>query len=374
MKPLLRALGGVFLGMAVASLVAQNEPPPEQSAPRPKKLPTLELREVPLMQFRGANSPAPGQPGETDCNSPLHWDRDTLFLFNSAGQPWRSSGSDLFDLSRSYIRSEYNTKANGGRWIECTWKADDGMLYGWYHHEPSGVCPEKPLTAPVIGAVRSTDNGANWQDLGVIIEAPVGTLFCDTKNRYFAGGNGDFCVMLDRRSSVLYLFFSTYGGDLAEQGVAVARMNWSDRNVPVGRVWKWHRGNWSEPGLGGRATPFLKAEVDWAAEDATAFWGPSVHWNSHLKQYVMLLNRARDFAWTQEGVYVAFSTRLADPRKWSAPEKILDGLRADEWYPQVVGLDAAAAETDKLAGKKARLFVRGASRWEIEFRRYNEKD
>ena len=148
MKPLLRAMGCVFLGLVVASMVAQNEPPVQKSASRPQKLPSLELREVPLLQFRGANSSAPGQPGETDCNSPLHWDRGTLFLFNSAGQPWRSSGGDLFDLSRSYIRSEYTTKANGGRWIECTWKADDGMLYGWYHHEPVGVCPEKPLTVP----------------------------------------------------------------------------------------------------------------------------------------------------------------------------------------------------------------------------------
>jgi hypothetical protein len=137
---------------------------------------------------------------------------------------------------------------------------------------------------------------------------------------------------------------------------------------------KWHQGQWSEPGLGGQATPFLPAAVDWANDDANAFWGPSVHWNSHLKQHVMLLNRARDAKWTQEGVYISFSSRLADPRKWSPPEKILDGLRPDEWYPQVVGLDSEARETDKLAGQRARLFVRGASRWEITFRRYNEKE
>ena len=31
-----------------------------------------------------------------------------------------------------------------------------------------------------------------------------------------------------------------------------------------------------------------------------AFWGPAVHWNTHLQQYVMLLNRAFDPRWAQE--------------------------------------------------------------------------
>jgi hypothetical protein len=25
---------------------------------------------------------------------------------------------------------------NGGRWIEATWTAGDGAVYGWYHNEP----------------------------------------------------------------------------------------------------------------------------------------------------------------------------------------------------------------------------------------------
>jgi len=37
------------------------------------------------------------------------------------------------------------------------------------------------------------------------------------------------------------------------------------------------------------------------------------------------------------------------------------------WYPQVVGLDKFREETDKLAGRVARLFIRGKSEWEIVF-------
>jgi hypothetical protein len=133
----------------------------------------------------------------------------------------------------------------------------------------------------------------------------------------------------------------------------------------VGKVWKWHQGQWTEPGLGGRVTPIFPARIDWHRADADAFWGPSIHWNHHLRRYVILLNRAKDKDWTQEGVYVTFNRDLANPAGWSQPEKILDGQRRDHWYPQVIGLDSAKRETDKLAGKTARLFVRGQSRWEI---------
>jgi hypothetical protein len=324
------------------------------------------------LSFRGANSPAPDQPGDTDCNSPAHWDGETLYLFNSAGHPWRSAGSDLQHLNQSYIRCAYHNEVNGGRWIECTWKAEDGVLYGWYHNEPTGLCPGTGLTAPKIGAVRSTDNGATWQDLGIILEARPNTLRCDTKNHYFAGGNGDFSIIPDARREYVYFFISTYAGDVSEQGVAVARMRYADRDQPVGRVWKWHRSGWSEPGVGGRVTPIFPATTDWNHADADAFWGPSMHWNSHLRRFVMLLNRTQDADWTQEGVYASFNPDLAKPDAWTKPVKILDSQGADRWYPQVIGLDKSRRETDKLAGRAARLFLRGQSRWEIEFLRPEE--
>jgi hypothetical protein len=46
---------------------------------------------------------------------------------------------------------------------------------------------------------------------------------------------------------------------------------------------------------------------------------------------------------------------------------MLESPGNDRWYPQVMGVDKARRETDKLAGRAARLFVRGQSRWEIEF-------
>jgi hypothetical protein len=328
------------------------------------------VREAPPIQFRGAQSSALDKPGDTDCNSPAHWAGGTLYVFNSAGHPWRSAGPNLLQLTNDYRRCEYDNQVNGGRWIECTWQADDGSLFGWYHNEPGGLCPGKPLTAPRIGAVHSSDNGAHWRDLGVVLEAPPGTLRCDTANFYFAGGHGDFSILLDARREWLYFFVSTYVGGVTEQGVAIARMRWSDRDAPVGKVWKWCGGDWAQPGLGGRFTPIFPANRDWHSADADAFWGPSVHWNTHLRCYVMLLNRAIDKDWTQEGIYVSLCRDLAKPLSWSQPVKILGSPGKDRWYPQVMGLEEGGM--DKLAGKIARLFVRGRSAWEIEFLRPGE--
>jgi hypothetical protein len=39
---------------------------------------------------------------------------------------------------------------------------------------------------------------------------------------------------------------------------------------------------------------------------------------------------------------------------------------------EAIGADKARRETDKLAGKTARLFVHGQSKWEVEFRKPTE--
>jgi hypothetical protein len=319
------------------------------------RLPGVRLHPVSPIRF----------PAATDSNSPAFWDGDTLYLFNSAGHPYRASGPNLFSLGPAKPVA-FNNTVNGGRWMEAVWRADDGVLYGWYHHEPVGLCPGTTLTAPKIGAARSEDNGATWIDLGFVLEARPRMLRCDAKNGYFAGGHGDFCVLLDPEQRYLYFLFGNYAGGLEEQGVAMARMEWRHRDAPVGHVWKWHQGGWTEPGLGGSVTPIFGVFSEWEREDCDAFWGPSVHWNTYLQQYVMFLNRARGAGWIQEGIYVSFSPELANPHSWSRPLKVLDG---GAWYPQVIGLGEELKGTDKLAGQRARFFLKGVSEYEVEFLR-----
>jgi hypothetical protein len=316
------------------------------------------------------SAPAAVFPGATDCNSPAHWKDGNIYLFNSARWPVRSEGPDQFHLGH-VVAPAFDHYNLDSRWIESTWLDEDGTLFAWYHHEPRGLCPGTTLTAPRIGALRSRDNGWSFEDLGVVLDAP-GPIHCEAKNGYFAGGNGDFSVLLDATKTYFYFFFGNYSGDVSSQGVAAARMAFKDRHHPVGKVFKYHEGAWNEPGLGGKLTPFFTTKVSWMEENTDSFWGPSIHWNTYLEKYVILLNRSCcKTGWPQEGVYVTFNSRLDDPRGWSAPVKIWDGpgkgFHGSGWYPQVLGLDAARQETDKLAGKVARFYVGGRSEWEIVF-------
>ncbi len=115
------------------------------------------------------------------------------------------------------------------------------------------------------------------------------------------------------------------------------------------------------------AAPIFPATESWHDADKVvdAYWGPSVHWNTYLRQYVMLLSKARNTDYEQEGVYVSYAPTLGDPRLWSAPSKILSG---GAWYPQVLGLEEGTG-TDKVAGEWARFFMMGSSNHFLRFSR-----
>ncbi|UCF43434.1 MAG: hypothetical protein JSV99_00460 [Planctomycetota bacterium] len=336
--------------------------------------PSVLIRTTERLQFKGVYVLIdPNDPNTAtyavDCSSPAHWDGDTMYIFYAWGHPFRASGPNVSHLSTDTQRVTFDNESTwkmGNRWSESTHKTDDGKLYMWYHNEP----PRWPATtAPRIGAMVSDDNGLNFRDLGIVLEAPPGSNNPQTANKYFKGGNGDFVVVADREKQYFYFFISTYHKTKSEQGVSIARMRYNDREDPKGRVFKWHNGKWSEPGLGGKVTPIFPAAVDWHRPDADAFWGPSVHFNTYLNCWVMLLNRAIDKDWSQEGIYISYNSDLANPSGWTKPKKILDAaeLENSKWYPQVIGLDKEKRETDKLASKNARLFVAGLSKWKLIF-------
>jgi hypothetical protein len=292
-------------------------------------------------------------PSFPDSNSPGHWLNGSLVLFNSMFMPYRSEGADQYSLGNT-LQAAIDSGLSSV-WIEATWMDDDGTLFAWYHHEPPDICPND-LTAPRIGALVSHDNGITFQDLGFVLESgdPVD---CTSQNGYFAGGNGDFSVVLDNTRTYFYFLYSNYGGDVSTQGVAVARMAFQDRFNPARTVWKYYSGGFTEPGLGGRVTPTFPANVSWTSANADAFWGPSVHWNTALNQYVMLLNRSCcSPGWPQEGIYLSTNPDISDPTGWIQPMKVLN---AGAWYPQVLG--EGPGETDKIAGAASRLYIGGVS-------------
>jgi hypothetical protein len=257
--------------------------------------------------------------------------------------------------------------------------------YGFYHNEwPASRCGREDRFVPRIGAARSRDRGRTWEDIGVAIQAQPRSSACASTNRYVIGGVGDLSVMLDHDRQYLYFFYSQYQQQPESQGVAVARLQWADRDRPWGRIELWRDGIW-EPEAGRReftntipgtmrrriewvyppATPLVAPTQAWhdADDKVDAFWGPAVHWNTALEQYVMLLNRAKDENYSQEGIYVSYAPRLDDPSLWTTPQKILNGGR---WYPQVIG-SSLGTGTDKLAGSSSRFFMSGRSEWMINF-------
>ena len=322
--------------------------------------------------------------GEVDSNSPAVWDLSDgvlrLFVVTSYnGHPSTASGRNLSALGAAAI-SSLEPWPGGGVWIEAIVPDVDGTWYGYYHNEmPAGtVCPGSDKVIPRIGAARSRDQGRTWEDLGIILEAPFNAFTCGTSNVFFVNGVGDFSVQLDAGSRDLYFFLSQYERATTQQGIAVARMAWADRDEPVGKVMLWRTRTWfpaSRPVMRGNqvtwlytaGTPVFQSVDGWHDEDTTTdeFWGPSVHWNTYLGMYVMLLNRAKDTKYNQEGIYVSYSPRLDDPSIWSPPLKILNG---GSWYPQVIGIDEGSG-TDKVAGEWARFFMAGTSQYLIHFTR-----
>lgn len=333
-------------------------------------LPHVELTDAPLIKL----------PGEVDSNSPAIWDRvfgrNTLFVMTSAyGRPRMASGRNFAQLGQP-AEAVMEPWPGGAIWMEAILKDVDGIWYGYYHNEnPAIMCRGIDKVLPRIGAARSRDRGATWEPLGVVLEAPPRTYDCSTTNHYFVGGVGDFSVQVGVFTQDIYFFYSLYLRDTAAQGVGVARLAWADRDDPRGKITVWRAGAWvpaqSFPTPTGTrfaypaAVPIFPTSESWhdGDPDVDAFWGPSVHWNTYLNQYVMLLNRARNANYDQAGIYISYTPSLTDPGRWSRPVKILNG---GKWYPQVLGLEDGSG-TDKTAGEWARFFMLGSSRHFIRF-------
>lgn len=329
-------------------------------------------------------APALAVPGRVDSSVPMLWTRVdgqlTLVAFASwGGIPIRMAGPDVEHLQ---LTGEVVITPHPGEgvWFESVIADEtDSTWYTYYHHEtPAYACGRLDRSIPRIGAARSTDRGLTWEDLGIVLEAPAGSEVCGSSNRFVIGGVGDVSVMVDRDWRDVYLYFSSYARDPQTQGVSVARMAWADRDDPRGRLTIWQNGVWlppirKPPETESAAveweypagTPLVRTTIPWHDGNgaANAFWGPSIHWNTSLERYVMLLNRARDEIFNNDGIYVSFAPTLGDPGAWSAPRKILDG---GGWYPQVAGPEPGTG-TDKQMGRRARFFLTGRSTRYIEF-------
>lgn len=352
------------------------------NSPEGEHEPLVVLKAAPLIQMPGVVVPERQLQHAVDSNSPMHWDGDTVYLFNSYEHPYRLSGSSLNDLGSPELVRFNGLDDKLDIWIEATWKDPQGALYGAYHYEPDTICFSNGHlpTAPRIGWIKSEDNGKTWKDLGFIIRANPGAVNCQTASPWDAGGTGDLAFILDQGKKYFYFYGTSYDPVFEEQGVWAARMSYADRDNPSGKVMKWYKDGWIEPALDGHVTPALPAQRDYTHADGEMFWGPSIHWNTFLKTYVMVLNHAIDTRLTNDGIYISFNRDVSDPNGWSKPRMILDRDQIHQttrggsaqpnslgngWYPEIIGVEKG--QSDKLCGETGRLFVAGMSRLQITF-------
>jgi hypothetical protein len=328
--------------------------------------PMFSLREVTPLRMPGVVTP-PGIWG-IDGNSPAERDADgNLILFNSLSFPWRSTGIDLFNMTPSQAVTIHDREEiEGGLWMEAVYRDVDGALFGWVHNEFQTGCDNMALGAPRIRQMISYDDGKTWDDMGIVVTAPNGFFNCDTGNMYFTGGMGDFSVLFDPATNCFYFYFTTYSPDYQQQGIGIARLRYEDRLQPAGKVANWHEGEWREPAFGGKLSPIFPPEVSWHESNLDAFWGPAIHYNAYLDQYVMLLNHAVGAAWSTEGFYISFNPDIENPDGWSAPQRLpVEPDSPLQAYPQIFGIEEDG--TDKRARQVGRLFLQGVSKHEIVF-------
>ena len=301
-------------------------------------------------------------PAKVDSNSPAFWLNGIFHLFNSTvAGPMLSTGGSQTALGAPAM-TKMNALQNWPYWIESTWTDPSGIVFGWYHQEVGPCGGTNYLAVPHIGAALSYDGGKTFLDLGTII-ADGNPPNCQSKNGFVAGGNGDFSVIVDRSNAYFYFLYSNYGGALATQGVAIARMPYASRFSPGGTVEKYYNGSFSQPGIQGLETPIFPAKVSWQSANTNSFWGPSIHWNTFLNSFVILMNDSCCAPrYPQAGIYIAYNPDLAKVTGWTTPKKLVSSTL---WYPQVIG--SGSNGSDHESGQAAPLYIGGKAQYQITF-------
>ena len=214
---------------------------------------------------------------------------------------------------------------NGGAWLMSVFRQDGDNLIGFYHGEDHywpGYPDSGGIAWKSIAFCSSTDNGITWTKGGQIITSPMAKPATPTW-----GGSGDACVVYDAENSRWVCFY--------QQHCIYTAI--STNEIPLPGTWKkYYNGAYTEPGLGGNETP-----VPGLAGHPGA--NPSVHFNTHLKKWVMVWH-----TWNDTGLWLSVSDDLLN---WQTPINVVSASSPErKWYPTIIG------RTDVLASEYANLY------------------
>ena len=185
------------------------------------------------------------------------------------------------------------TYGESGRWINHVERVGD-KVFGFVHDE-TGDKPGMGLKSMSLAV--STDNGLHWTDQGEIIK-DRGTV---TQGKIT--GEGD-CWVSNGRDG----FFYAYCHRNLDDRVIVARAPGEDPGP--GKWMKWFNGSWSQPGLGGDATPLTKGD-----RTPTSYWPAT-------GQTVMMTTEGLGFSSDHINFkLLAEPLMTSNPGHWNRPDK-----------------------------------------------------
>jgi hypothetical protein len=221
-------------------------------------------------------------------------------------------------------RGDWEGWDNGGSWLMSVHRLSGNELIGFYHAEDHWCCPRNAegIAWKSIAVTYSHDNGVTWEPGQQIITSAT-----PKPDKPEWGGVGDGVVIWDAANERWVAFYS-------EQVIHMAISE--DPLASPGTWYKWHADEFSEPGLGGQGTPL-------PGLDLVAGANPSVHWNTHLNEWIMVYH-----GWAPAEIFITGSKDLIH---WYTPQSIISSSRGGRaWYPTIIG------DSDVQAGESARIY------------------
>ncbi len=235
-----------------------------------------------------------------------------------------------------------------------TYDVGNGTWVMIYHAERSGA---GETFHSFLGMAKSTNSGASWSDLGLIITTQ--TPYNASRNNSLEMGMGGFKVINDAGADYMYVYFQDFLGNAAQRNLnalAVARARVADiaaaaangtapvfrkhcsGSVSVGRFSSTCAGDgspWGENGLGGIS--------DLRSPDNKEVIYPTVTFNTFTNTYVMVGSTPQeDHPWpATDGVLM----QSADGITWTDWRRFVQEPGTVFFYPTQIGTGDDPATT-----------------------------
>jgi len=234
------------------------------------------------------------------------------------GNDWRTLAS-----AREVLAPEPgNDYDNGYAGIAGVHRAPNGRIYAIYHAEDHIGMPSFSTGQPgyyaTVAIAFSDDDGISWQKVGPVIQSQQPKTWARYPGQADRG-SGEPSLAMDPSGDWLYAYYTEHSrATTVGVYISMARASTEIRDPSGIEFFKYHDGEFSEPGLGGSDSPIIRLTTGPTTEALL----PHVVFVPALDRYVMTLsvNNWNDYltdqGLTNSGAYIAFSR---DGVNWSTP-------------------------------------------------------